>query len=179
MLETRRLLAGDVNVAVDGTNLMVTGDNQANQVDITRNQTGVLVVSGLNTTINGTNNPFVAIPNVLSINITLDGGNDETTIDNVLLHKDLNFFGNEGNDRLTVTDSYAGQLYIESGSGNDVIDLDLITGKSADVNLGSGKNLLAATAFAAFWAGRFTAPAPRFEAGTSAIGTDPLAEACA
>ena len=146
MLETRRLLAGDVNVAVDGTNLMVTGDNQANQVDITRNQTGVLVVSGLNTTINGTNNPFVAIPNVLSINITLDGGNDETTIDNVLLHKDLNFFGNEGNDRLTVTDSYAGRLYVESGSGNDVLDLDLITGKSAKVDLGSGNNILAATA---------------------------------
>ena len=146
MLESRLLLAGNINVMVDSTNLIVVGDNQANQVEISRNDAGSLMVTGLNTTINGSGNPFIAVPNVLSINMKLNAGNDEATIDNVIVYKQLSFFGNEDDDRLIITGSYAENLYIESGPGNDVVDLDLITGKSAEVNLGSGDNVFAATA---------------------------------
>ena len=54
-LEGRDLMAGNVNVAVVNDDLVITGDNNGNQI-IVHQSAGRLVVEGVNTKINGKDN---------------------------------------------------------------------------------------------------------------------------
>lgn len=90
-LEDRDLKAGDVTVFLSGDDLVITGDNAANEVRI-RQSLGRLVVEGLNgTEINGRDRAFKAFVGD-DVRIDLNGGADKLTIDHetpLLFHTDI------------------------------------------------------------------------------------------
>ena len=75
-LEDRNLLAGDVTVFIDSSSLFVTGDAQANQIQIVGTLNGSARVIGLDgTTINGGTAAFEGnFPGLRSATVNLGGG---------------------------------------------------------------------------------------------------------
>ncbi len=120
-LETRRLLAGDVNYSVANNTLTLTGDNAANAILITSSSDGVILVKGLvqvaepvaagqvaqPTTIGG--NPSKFFLNINSIVINFNGG--VTT-------------GNKGDDAVVITNlTLNGSVNIHTSDGDDIVAL--------------------------------------------------------
>ena len=98
-LETRKLLAGDVTVSVDGSTLNVLGDGDANQVQIIGQADGSAVVTGLDgTTINGGTTAFSAAAGLNAAQVQLEGGDDELTILGLTLDNSLTVRTGDGND---------------------------------------------------------------------------------
>lgn len=145
ILEPRKMLAGDINAFVDDGVLLVVGDAQANEVAITQNDAGAFVVTGVDTTINGGSQPFTTSSPFAHVTISLAGGNDEASLDGVVIGSGLSFFGGDGNDRFVTTDSLSRQLHANGGAGDDVFEVDLITRKSAYFYLGEGDDVVVAS----------------------------------
>src|SRR6188768_644901 len=80
MLESRRMLAGNVTAAYDGgTNTFsAVGDNKANDI-VVEAETGGYKVTGLNgTTVNGSATPqFVPTPGFTNLAVSLGNGEDD------------------------------------------------------------------------------------------------------
>ncbi|MEM9412990.1 MAG: hypothetical protein AAGA30_17910 [Planctomycetota bacterium] len=112
-LEPRLLLAGDVTVMLDG-DLVVTGDELSNQVQIVANDNGEVTVIGLNnTTINGDSAPFI-VEGVIDLkgargrNAAFDGG--------------LKVNLNDGHDRIDIKGvEFSSHSRIATGEGNDFV----------------------------------------------------------
>lgn len=103
-LESRQLLAGNVTAAFSGVDLVITGDNSANAVQVLYNGVDVLV-RGLNgTKVNGSAADFLAV----AASDTLPG--------------DLAFNLGRGNDFARVSNfvKVTGDLQVAPGAGNDV-----------------------------------------------------------
>src|SRR5688572_26321332 len=76
-LESRAMLAGDISVNVSGGNLIVRGDNAANQIAILKLGSGEYAVAGFNgTTVEGSADPFIATGVRGNIDVDLKSGND-------------------------------------------------------------------------------------------------------
>ncbi|NIP70848.1 MAG: hypothetical protein GTO04_17235, partial [Planctomycetales bacterium] len=125
-LETRQMLAGNVAAIVTGGDLRLSGDNLDNAVIVSVVE-GDVVVSGLNdTTVNGSDTPFVAfsatntVPDDLYAR--LGGGADLLMLSN----------GLEVSDRVLIRgDSGSAQIGLDSVTIGD--DLLILGGHSADV----------------------------------------------
>ncbi|MEM7314666.1 MAG: hypothetical protein AAF497_16080, partial [Planctomycetota bacterium] len=126
-LEARNLLAGDITASVSGGTLRVIGDSQDNQVSVSVNDTGDLIVTGLNdTTVNGQSTPFVAVSgsNILSRKLVIrtQGGDDQITVDGVEVTNDLLVDTGRGNDVLEINSATVnGQTRISLGNQNDTL----------------------------------------------------------
>lgn len=155
-LENRLPMAGNVSVALEGSLLNVFGDNLANEVTITQNAVGTIVVRGLNNTrINGL--PQVTLPNVAlnALDVRLEGGNDRVTITNLRAANDVNIDLGAGNDTARVAGSTIGANFSALGSqgvdnvtltggsigGDAFIDLGLDRGVASISSLNIGFNL--------------------------------------
>ena len=128
-LESRRMLAGNVTATLtDGGFLILSGNQDDNQVLVTTNESGDVEVTGLNdTTINDTDDSFVADGVVEDLRLFLRGGDDMVSVEDVEFADRVVVRGGSGNDtigflRTTVGDS----LRIDSGSQGDFISLDTV-----------------------------------------------------
>jgi hypothetical protein len=127
-LERRQLMAGDVIAALEGSLMTVEGDNLDNQVAITRNALGDIVIAGQNgTLVNGL--PSVRFPRVQlnAVEVRMEGGNDSVTLRGLQVANDLNVDLGAGNDRITAPGTAAstinGNVSILGNEGNDVVQL--------------------------------------------------------
>jgi hypothetical protein len=139
-LEERAVMSGNVQVQVIAGDLVVTGDNAANEIEIV--STGVIdgfKVVGVGTTINGRSGPFIFDNFDFSDDIQIDmkGGRDivrmygaDADIGDLDAWNDLTINMGEGNDCLFLKNIQAG--------GQGAADSDII------IDMGRGNNLLRA-----------------------------------
>ncbi len=113
-LEGRLLLAGDVSVTLKGATGYITGDSQANAIEVSRDGGNLLVSPVGDTTINGAAGPLsVSAPTNLVVRM------------------------GRGNDHLAFPGAFAldGHLQIDTGDGDNMVEL---TGVAIDGNLAIG-----------------------------------------
>jgi hypothetical protein len=160
-LEGRLLLAAaplnNVNIRVDGTTLMITGDNYANQIALTQSG-GVFQVEALDGThLNG--NPIAGgvynVPNgrkgIKDVKIDLKGGDDQLTIGThdttpttwpaftTQIWGNLEINMGAGNDSLGIASTQVvGNAKINTGAGVDVVGIVFCEfGKNLEVTMGN------------------------------------------
>lgn len=122
-LQKRELMAGDVTAYVTGGNLVISGDNSANSIEVYQKYVGSstwyvdgVMKAGVDTTVNGRTAPQIFRGVYDDIRIYTKGGNDRIEM-----------------DKGRVRD----QLYIRTGSGNDDVILENIsTGRDVNIDLG-------------------------------------------
>ena len=142
-LETKRLLAGNVDAFIDGTTLRITGDSLDNQIVLTQTPDGNTVVTGLDTTINGQGAPFTTDPSVNRVTMSLEGGDDEVDFEDYSISRNIFVFGGDGNDVVTLNNTEAGYVHLQGNDGDDVIELNgVIDLGSTYVFLGDGDDVL-------------------------------------
>ena len=162
-LESRAMLAGEVNVVKSGENLDVTGDKNNNVVaivDVGNDRFAVIGVGtglkGSNPTVNGYE--YKIVTGIRNINVDLKEGNDALAVGNdaaALVQAGVNegvISSGSASAVQSALESFLGsfaygefqldkQLKIRMSSGNDdvlVVDADI--GRRIDADLGNGNN---------------------------------------
>ena len=149
-LEQRNLLAGDVSVALQGSTLVVSGDELSNQIDVSQNDSGEVIFTGRDsTTING-QAEFSFTESFDRTLFELGGGDDEVVIDGFEAGRELRFIGGNGDDRLEGTAVTARNYSIRGNAGDDSIQFTQSSSRrSADIRLGDGNDVAAIVSFEA------------------------------
>jgi cyclophilin family peptidyl-prolyl cis-trans isomerase len=146
-LESRTLLAGNVTAAIVDGELIITGDDAANDISILETAAGV-IVRGNSTTINGGAADFVAFATSVArtgkIVATMGAGNDKVQIDNLTLEGRVVFHGGEGNDSLGLTEAtIKAGIGFHGDAGNDSLVMDQSTVEGSVLAfLGAGDDLV-------------------------------------
>jgi hypothetical protein len=146
------MLSGNVNVAFDGSDLVITGDNAANDVQVFYDGVDV-VVRGLNgTKINGVAGDFVAAAatNTLpgNVEVNLGKGNDLFYMsDGVVVTDDVVVEPGAGHDKNVLVDLTVGgdvviglPFGLGDDPGNDNVALDNVTATTVIVDTGKGND---------------------------------------
>lgn len=143
-LEPRRCLAGNINVILDGTVLLLVGDSSSNEVELTQNTDGSVLITGVDTTINGSSDPFTVAGSVHHVTAALNDGDDTVSVNGLHVPRSFNFFGANGNDRLNADGLRTRYIHVNSGEGDDTLDLiDVYSTKSTYLYLGNGDDTVA------------------------------------
>lgn len=152
-LETRAMLAGDVDVDKDGDTLIIRGDNADNGIFIERvgdnryQVTGVSDLDGNPTSINGESAGTRTVGGIRHIEVRLRGGDDLLGIgEDISALQDLV-------DELTDAGSFTpgttartfirGRLEIQGGGGADAVGLFVKVNRVTEIDLGDGQDSLA------------------------------------
>jgi hypothetical protein len=142
-IEDRTLLTGNVIAHVVAGNLVVVGDNKANEIGLQSTSGGKLELVSLDgtTTINGSSSPFTTSAVTGGVSIALGSGNDvvdvgDTSLATSLPHGLLIILGN-GADQVQIENtSIGGSIVILGGNGGDTIAIGSPS-TSADVSVGA------------------------------------------
>jgi len=160
-LEDRQMLSGNVVVAFDGTNLVITGDSSANQVQVLYDGVDVIVRGLEGTKINGGNADFLAVAasNTLpgDLLVTLQKGNDLFYVsDGVTVTGDVIVQPGAGHDKTVINDATVGgdivigmPFGVGDDPGNDSVAIDNTTATSVIVATGAGHDVVFLTSVAA------------------------------
>ena len=145
-LETRDLLAGNVNVAVNAGELDITGDAASNAIQVTQLASGQWKVTGIATKINGGNAAFTttnANPVTGDIDISLGQGNNTLQMLNGNAPANVNIISGSGNDVLKLSNltcnPSVGTISIDAGDGSNVATLTNIT-TGFEISITGGAN---------------------------------------
>lgn len=136
--------ANNVAARVEGSLLVIAGDNAGNQVVVARNAVGDVVVTGQNgTLINGVASARFPRLALNAAEMQLGGGNDVVTLRGLQIANDLYVNLGEGADRLTVPTAASitvgGTVSIEGAGGNDTIRTEgVIVGQDLYIDGGIG-----------------------------------------
>jgi len=150
-LESRALLAGNIEVRVNGEHVQLHGDDAANAVRIRRGTSGIFVEGLESTTINGGNDVVQISADASSLSgrlwIFLNGGDDKVVIASGItaplgfrvyggagndslsaigttFQRLAGFFGDDGNDTVVLQDCVInGSLQIFADAGDDLVSL--------------------------------------------------------
>lgn len=147
-LEGRRLLAGNVTVALSGSTLVVTGDNLANQIEVSQDASGEVLFTGLDsTTING-QTELTFTQAFERSRFQLNDGADEVSFDGFEGGREFRFLGGDGDDRLEATGVSAYNFHVQGNAGEDAFQLsDSLSRRSAYFFLGAGDDVFAVESF--------------------------------
>ncbi len=166
-LESRRQMAGMVELALDGGNLTFTGDGAANGIEIELVTQGEYFVRGLNQGGEATKIKIAGFDNLVAT---------EFHVFSDLANLTANLAG--GNDRLRIVgrgpDSDAlrieSSLAVNSSDGDDELELKYVTTRSFSVDLGAGHDNVRMYGVSTFyyWPG-WNSPIPII---TTGIGKD-------
>lgn len=144
-LETRNLLAGNVTAgpgSVPGE-LRILGDAAGNNIQVSQLANGDWKVQGIGTKVNGSNSAQT-FSGITQLAVDLLGGNDVIKVANGTLANELDIGAEQGADVITVTNIRAGDIFVDSGAGNDAVTL---TGCNSDnrfiIHTGDGSDALA------------------------------------
>lgn len=148
-LEARKLMAGDVVAALEGSFLRVEGDNFGNQVAISQTALGDVVIAGQNgTTINGLPSVRFVRPQINALELRMEGGNDVVTLRGLNVANDLFVDLGAGDDRLTTPAAspvtVGANASVLGSEGNDVVQLNSMTVRE-DLYVDGGLGTLNAT----------------------------------
>ena len=143
-LEKRNLLAGDVSVALEGSTLVVSGDELSNQIDVQQNDSGEVIFTGRDsTTVNG-QTEFSFTGSFDRTRFELGDGDDEVVLDGFEAEREFRFIGGDGNDRLEATEVTARNFHIRGNAGDDSIQFTQSSSQSsAYIFLGDGDDVAA------------------------------------
>ena len=146
-LEDRRLLAGDVLFFAQGNFLRVVGDADDNIVEISQNDSGQTVVTGIDTTVNGLTAPQV-LDSAEFLTVVLNEGSDDVALRDLAIENTVRVLGGDGDDRIEAEEFNSRFLHVEGDDGNDIVQLtDSAIEHSAYVFLDDGDDLLAVDSF--------------------------------
>lgn len=127
-LEDRRLLAGDVTVFQSEDIAYLRGDRADNQVEITANDDGQVVIRGLeDTTINGESEFVLESENstIGRLGIHMGPGNDLLSVEGIDIERRAIVRGGTGDDAIGFTNASTGSdLIVNSWGGDDAVSLD-------------------------------------------------------
>lgn len=151
LLETRALLAGNVEVRVNGEHIQLHGDDANNAVRIRRGTSGIVVEGLESTTINGGNDVVQISADASALSgrlwIFMNGGDDKAVIATGItaplgfrvyggagndslsaigttFQRLAGFFGDDGNDTVVLQDCVVnGSLQIFADAGDDLVSL--------------------------------------------------------
>lgn len=156
-LEDRLLLSTvTVDYSALTNELTVTGDGSSNDVVITTNDQGQVVISGENGTTIDESSPFITdngdgtytvTEPVDDLTIDMGGGDDSVTVEDLNLSGNLSITtdnGGNGFDTVVLTNvSTDGTLDISTGGGNDFVSIEDSTFVgNGTVNMGAGDDEL-------------------------------------
>jgi hypothetical protein len=143
-LESRQLLAGDVQVTFVNGHLQLIGDHLANSVKVEVLEGDNIRVTGSNTTFNGDQTVVNFQGAVSRFTANLGAGNDALFVYGLKASKDIIIEGGTGNDTVRLRDVEARDINIDLGVGNDTIDIDgAKANKNAILRVTNGINLMA------------------------------------
>ena len=137
-------LANNVEARVEGSLLVIEGDNVGNRIVVARNAAGDVVVTGQNgTRINGVASARFPRLALNAAEMQLGGGNDVVTLRGLQIANDLYVNLGKGADRLTVpaaaSITVGNHVSIEGAGGNDTIRTDgIIVGQDLYIDGGIG-----------------------------------------
>ena len=119
-LEARQLLSGgNVQAALAGGTLTITGDSLSNEVAVEQTSEGLRVKGLKGTRVNGAINGAVTFANPTQTNIQLKGGGDRLTLGGYQ-GGSVSVVMGSGNDQVTLAGiNVPGDLVIDLGAGND------------------------------------------------------------
>lgn len=147
-LEGREVPAGTVTVLGHGTDdITITGDNLANDIQISMNNNGIQIQANGTTTLtldpntpggwivtntttlivlnpNGTNN----LPTLGNLLVNMNQGNDKVSVLQIQTSGNAIFLMGDGDDKLNIAASdIGGNLIIRETFGNDLVVMDAVT----------------------------------------------------
>jgi hypothetical protein len=137
-------MANNVQALVEGSLLVIAGDNLGNQIVVARNAAGDVVVTGQNgTKINGVASARFPRLALNAAEMQLGGGNDVVTLRGLQIANDLYVNLGDGADRLTIpaaaSVTVGNNLAIEGAGGNDTIRTEgVIVGQDLYIDGGIG-----------------------------------------
>lgn len=137
-------MANNVGAVVEGSLLVIAGDDAANQIVVAQNAAGDVVVTGQNgTKINGVASARFPRLALNAAEMQLGGGNDVVTLRGLQIANDLHVNLGDGADRLTIPGAASitvgGNVTIEGAGGNDIIRTEgVMVGQDLYVNGGIG-----------------------------------------
>ena len=146
-LENRQLMAGDVTATLVSGDLIIEGDNQSNRVIVEEwNSTQIRVFGSDQTTVNGSNGGSVFTVSD-DIRVNLNGGNDALFIRDLELdgstHADLIINGDAGQDEITIENvDVRRDVSVRGGSLSDRITVDRVSARDIAVRGDSGNDNL-------------------------------------
>ena len=131
-LEGRKLMAGDVVAALEGSFLRVEGDNLDNQITISQTLQGDVIVAGQNgTRINGLTAVRFVRPQLNAMEVRMEGGQDLVSLRGLTIANDLFVDLGAGNDRLTTPTTspvtVGANAMLMGSEGNDTVQLSALT----------------------------------------------------
>ncbi len=142
LLEVRNLLAGNVLAVVNAGDLVLTGDNQANLIDVVVENGDIVVRGRENTTINGSTSTFVAVAGSTSLSETLfarlGAGDDVLFVDGITIGGNAIVSAAFGNNSVGFQNTSVGRsMAIGSNVGRDIVNLDSVSvGRDLHVRTG-------------------------------------------
>ncbi len=125
-LEAREMLAGDVSAVIRGGSLQLVGDSQDNEITLSVNDGGDLVLTGQSaTTINGSTDPFTVLSGSSTLrrnlNIRLLNGDDIVRLNGFLVANAMTVSTGRGDDVVEINDvNVLGPAKLLMGSGDDL-----------------------------------------------------------
>ncbi len=148
-LEARKLMAGDVIAALEGSFLRVEGDNFGNLVAISQTARGDVVVAGQNgTTVNGLPSVRFERPQINALELRMEGGNDVVNLRGLYIANDLFVDLGAGDDRVASPAAspvtVGANASILGSEGNDIVQLNSMT-VHEDLYIDGGLGTLNAT----------------------------------
>jgi hypothetical protein len=143
-LETRALLAGDVDVVLSGDVLRLTGDKLANQVAVYALGADVVVEALDGTTLNNGTATELTFAGVHALNIMLAEANDELYLSDLFLSGRIDVNLGKGNDFAVLNFLSAHTALIDGSAGHDVVRVGPIVelDDTLDIELGPGNDCL-------------------------------------
>lgn len=125
-LESRKMLAGNVDVIVSGDNsLVITGDSADNDIVVTVLAGDIRVLDRGGETVTNGGLTGLAATDLNKLTITMKGGNDRVVVtSDVSAQGRVRMTGGSGTDRLVFTGDAGDKLQIIGGTGDDLVAVD-------------------------------------------------------
>jgi len=168
-LEPRKMLAGDVTATVNDGLLQIIGDAEGNEIIVAGRPDGTATVFPLGeTTINGSADPFDVSTPLDDVDVRLNLGDDNATIQGLVLSQSLRIrtgagddttfvhhidvqrfeqFAGDGDDTLEFNNVYSrGSTTISGENNDDIVSItNMAAGTSATLLTGNGEDTVGVT----------------------------------